>query len=661
MDSDSIIVQIASESGPARVGLIESSDARSSKRLTVNWADGASESIELSKTIVRARRGSLVHRRALDSESVRRIFETDPTTVFLAAMLEFDGGPKSVEQLTGIVAANTGISSETVTTVWTRSKKEILANPDVKQSGSGKALKLKWAGGPVIGADSSTIAEPIESANPSEPAATAAAVDAEEPKPVDSDWPVDSDSEPQDTSEVQGPTAEVLAGSTESRPIEDLEQLLSDQNRTKQPLEWATRVLAGGLDPVLELDAENPERASALAIAPKLSKTAETRVKEWASSESALGFLRAAALESLATQPPVHLPSLYQLLERVAPQQLESTTLLPLVLSVRALAQDKSTAGTKRTVASIDMLRAAMARHGIESVSREIGHLLRSIGHIEFAAKGGRSALLALVHGKEPKLVESLNAWEGLTWNSLIVSASGALQPVLANPVVREKVVQPLIDDAIARLGRRAEFGELLGAPKVIVESIRPDTIARLARTVAESDSMMATWMTSLSREDEIQALRAKLQAAESRAVNAETQRADARAAAALVEEALTQAESRLSEAAKSNRGLIDAERRQLVLDGLQVVAQLAATAEQETDGPNGEALVKKLWSLSSRVGVVPFEKRGDTVAFDPSHHRSPGERPQVGERVIVARSGYKWEDGSESLVLVPAVVARIQ
>jgi molecular chaperone GrpE (heat shock protein) len=205
----------------------------------------------------------------------------------------------------------------------------------------------------------------------------------------------------------------------------------------------------------------------------------------------------------------------------------------------------------------------------------------------------------------------------------------------------------------------RKSLAVLLGAPRFALEHFDPDRMRSIFETVAQNDELFARWQAEVSGAAERNDLIRRVSVAEEDARRASSVQASATADLDELSAQLAKVQGQFKELQSESAGLSERERRQVLIDAAKVVAQVAATVEGDGRALDHDALSRKVTLLAERFGLHADARQGDSVAFDPSRHSAPGKRPEVGEIVDVARAGYTWEDGSERVVVLPALVTR--
>lgn len=138
------------------------------------------------------------------------------------------------------------------------------------------------------------------------------------------------------------------------------------------------------------------------------------------------------------------------------------------------------------------------------------------------------------------------------------------------------------------------------------------------------------------------------------------------------LEHALVEAEHRAKELAErcdhleeilrqehaASVGLRAAQRRQLQIDVIRTLADVAAEVEElATDHFGPEVLVDRVRSIVSAHALEPIGAAGATSPFDPDLHVPAYGTPEAGTMTTVIRPGYRWCLADEDVVLSKALV----
>jgi uncharacterized membrane protein len=102
----------------------------------------------------------------------------------------------------------------------------------------------------------------------------------------------------------------------------------------------------------------------------------------------------------------------------------------------------------------------------------------------------------------------------------------------------------------------------------------------------------------------------------------------------------------------------VAARQRQVVLDGIRALAELASEIEELTaNEASARALIHRVRGRVRLSGLEPIERAGDTVTFDRRRHEPIGPPIADGARVVVVRPGYAWKTADENVLVARAVV----
>jgi hypothetical protein len=100
------------------------------------------------------------------------------------------------------------------------------------------------------------------------------------------------------------------------------------------------------------------------------------------------------------------------------------------------------------------------------------------------------------------------------------------------------------------------------------------------------------------------------------------------------------------------------ARRRQMVIDGLRALAELASEVEElSANEASGRAMIHRVRSRVKLSGLEPIERAGETAAFDRRRHELIGPPARDGATVLVVRPGYAWRTPHEDVIVARAVV----
>jgi hypothetical protein len=99
---------------------------------------------------------------------------------------------------------------------------------------------------------------------------------------------------------------------------------------------------------------------------------------------------------------------------------------------------------------------------------------------------------------------------------------------------------------------------------------------------------------------------------------------------------------------------------RQLRIDAVRLVAELAAEVEELAGHADTGVLVERVRALAKAFDLDPIGRAGDQAAFDPLQHEPIGGTPLDGTSVLVIRPGYSWRAGPHAVLLGKAQVTGV-
>jgi molecular chaperone GrpE (heat shock protein) len=282
-----------------------------------------------------------------------------------------------------------------------------------------------------------------------------------------------------------------------------------------------------------------------------------------------------------------------------------------------------------------------------------------ALAELPFIADGPRVGLLVVLGRADASLLDDSSWWRGFGWSDILAISSTPLSALIAAREGLMNMVQVIADQTAAEVTTRSGLAVLLGGPRFALEHVSPATMRLVFDRVAKADGLLARWLDEISARPERERLAERVAETESQAREARQSEAKAREELDELSEQLADVQRQLAVLQEASVGLSTRERRQVFIDAAKVVAQVAATVEGDGRALDHDALSRKVGLLAERFGLQTDDLPGATVAFDPERHSAPGARPDVGEPVNVARAGYTWNDGSERVVVLPALVTR--
>lgn len=313
-----------------------------------------------------------------------------------------------------------------------------------------------------------------------------------------------------------------------------------------------------------------------------------------------------------------------------------------------------------KVVAVLSRATERMGRIDDEEPVQLPREFVRALGQLALEPGGPRHAFLDALARVSRDSVTSPELWSGIQWDNVSALSRGPAGSVLAKEPVLVGLVRKSVDQLVLSMASRSALSAFFSLPQFATEHLdAADVVAALER-VARSDVQVSNWVGALRDGPEQQATRAERDRLRDRDRTRATTLAAREDEIAGLKDALRDAHMRLEELQNTGGALSDRELRHAQIDAARSVAQVAATVEGDGLHLEHDQLVQKVFRLVERFGLVPSASRGDDVPFDPEKHSAPGARPEVGETVHVARTGYIWNRDNETVVVLPALVTRL-
>jgi hypothetical protein len=235
---------------------------------------------------------------------------------------------------------------------------------------------------------------------------------------------------------------------------------------------------------------------------------------------------------------------------------------------------------------------------------------------------------------------------------SLADNPGEGLDALTSRPRIADRLIRRMVVKALRTVASRTRLAFLLGLPREFVADLPAEAVVAAFRRVAAADSTVAGWLPALARDDrmdamqrEVDRLRSELSAAQGRAEAAERQAAELVDRCGQLEEALgvEYAEATSVRAAQD---------RQLQIDIIRALADLAAEVEEIATNLEPEVLVERVRARVAAQALEPIGLAGAMVSFDPVQHDPIVGAPLAAAEVMVIRPGYRWHTtGGETLI----------
>lgn len=601
----------------------------------VRWEDdGTEEELTLSAADETLSRQSLRYQHLIDPESVDAAFQSNPAAVVLRVVAE-SGEPISQKAIRRALS-RLGVSDFDVDKFVPDAWHRLLQHDAIKTLGSPatERMKVAWIGG-----DPSL--QPVQGT-----------LD-EAGRPVEA-HPETTGGKPDQRDAIDEPTAlPELGGSALETAAEPGEQ----------PGESSTPVPA---DPAPSPAAQFPEQPDGAAPEPA-EPTVETpnvapSDMPGLPDDLALDALLAAAVGQIAStggNTSEQRDAFAELLRRCAATEDEVT---PALVSNLVEVASAVAAGGPRYAdvieATLRQVAALILQAKDKSGDLDLSSMAAVAIRLPFTPHGGRVALLRAIAQVQPGVLAADQWWVGVTLKDLTAAARGGFGGVTSLQDVAEQIVRPLVLQELARANTVARLGAVFGLPGEFVSLIPPRSVAAALRRIAGDNPAVAGWLKVLAGAEESERQNQELQRARKEVAQAE----------ALVQQAERQSAElaercrRLEEMVRSDHTqavqLRSAQDRQIRIDGVRSLAELAAEVEElAAENAASKMLVDRVRALVAVHDLEPLGKTGEESPFDPSTHDPIGDLPEPGVPVTVIRPGYRWRPSGEDILLDKALV----
>ena len=285
--------------------------------------------------------------------------------------------------------------------------------------------------------------------------------------------------------------------------------------------------------------------------------------------------------------------------------------------------------------------------------------LARAISALPFEPTGGRSLFVSALYQAAPDLAVDNSWWRGATFDELAEAAYGPLGSALEDPVISEKIVAPLVHQAIRQASSRKALAQLSMAPPALTRHVSGEAYRAAFERVAMTDAVAAEWVGALINAAELDAAHKRLAAAEANSAHARADAEELRAAAKQLRGENARMLDQLRQARQDSLTARDVHERQMRLELLTTLANVAISVLESPQAAEDIALRQQIEYVTSREGLTPIGEAGESVSFDPALHDAMGKHLEPGSRVTVLRAGYTYVSSQESLVLIKAQVGR--
>lgn len=640
-----------------RIGVPTSTyDPREKKAsVEVEWNDGTKEEVKLSLTYRVFRLDSLDGLMLLAKETLPSE-PGDFAQVFARALAGPSRSAMRAGEIRGAVAERTGLPRSQVETAWKRSRATFEALPEVAVEPSSAGAKYR-----LVGALEPLAIPSISSESPSSVEAAASV------EPVAPGAPTASSEDAEAGATTSGETAGADSSHAHRDGLENEPELeLEPEAKPAGPLARARRMeAAGGPTPVGDGPVGELDDVGAVLAMKKPWPIDAATLAAWLDTEAPGETLRAAVAEVDAARSDkdrsdAALSQFSVLLGRILKHDEARLPGVALAEAFLALQRSSNPSERHRGVEALDRLSAGLEKptHLFDQLS--LPSFQAAVRKLGLSAGGPRARFVEALAKRSAALASDAGWWRGFSWKDVRAVSTGPLHSLITATPALQHMVREAVDAFADTVDTRRALGELLGAPRFAVEHLSPERLSRIMALVAENDRLFSTWHAEFTRESELQQANRRLGEIEESAGRAAASEASRAAELEDLRMHLADAQRQVDALRKHTGSLTERERRQVLLDSAKAVAQIAATVDGDGGHLEHAELARKVNLLAERHGVSIDVARGETVAFDPARHSAPGSRPEPGEPVNVARTGYTWDDGEAAIVVLPALVTRV-
>ncbi|MFF0232693.1 hypothetical protein [Micromonospora sp. NPDC005254] len=706
MDQVEMVVVQESElpGGPVRVGAVLS---RYRSSYQVRWEDDGTEvTLTIGGRNNFAPRGSLRHQFLLDPASVTTMFDRDPVGIVFRLLREHESAmarSTSVEKRqSGMTRskireklASVGLDPDQVRAHWKLIDGRLSNSDDVDQTGKGASATFRWKSPKRHRPEASeqskidhAVSTPLESEDEHPTTATPASV--AEKGPVEDDvreagrvvrpsgeLPTEAhQSEPAELHAAPGQTLTAIVGpqplavKAASLPGRLAEATGADASRSLSY--YLSKPLAVGAqlgrmnnkqleDLITDLEEGDAAAASALLLAlPRQSAVVDRAAALSRESATLLLTSAAAEIQAYAEPEPDVITAAAALLRRVSrTDNLSTGAISPLITlaSIVAAKQAQDAVPVIDGVAVIlGRLLPLMSRDERNAV--DLDHLAPLVAPLPFTRAGGRAALIAAVGKVRVKSVLQDAWWAGATLDDLAGCATGVLGAVTSLPEVAARYLHPLVLRELAVTESRRRLTFLLGLPGEFVAGLPSDAVVAAFHRVAAGDPVVAGWTGALGQEQRVETLRRTAERAAAASAAADQRAEAAEGRATVLADRCAQLEETLRAEHRRASSLRSAQDRQIQIDVIRSLADLAAEVEElAVEQTSPETLVERVRALVSAQALEPIGQAGQKLTFDPTVHEPIVGVPTAGSAVTVIRPGYHWHPSGEDILIEKALV----
>jgi hypothetical protein len=292
-----------------------------------------------------------------------------------------------------------------------------------------------------------------------------------------------------------------------------------------------------------------------------------------------------------------------------------------------------------------------------ESMEADLARLARAARQAPFSRTGGRSFLVATLFRHDAERARSDAWWEGATFDELADAGHGPLAAALQDPTIGQRVVRPLVQEAMRGTESRSRLGQILATPAPLARWVAGEALKEAILRTGTRDEVASAWADVLTDTRELARMEGRLSAATREHDASEQKQHELQQRVSELEGRLKVIGEELAAARAAQGDVRGAHERQVKADLVRVLAKVAAQVMQSSAASADAGLVRSVSHAAAREGLDPIGTVGQRSTFDPSRHDSMGAPISPDSQVTVVRPGYTWWDGADALVLLKAQV----
>ncbi|WP_299926132.1 hypothetical protein [uncultured Nocardioides sp.] len=627
--------------------------------------DGSEIDHDIQASEAFAERGSIAHRLRTEPDLVASDLDASPERVFVQVLSTFPKGAKAADLKNALI----GIDRRLVDKSWERAKRKLDASPDVKRSDTKiPTYRLLTRPSPSVPADEDpSLPQTSAALSPGQP---------EAPPTVESQPSTSSPDKQGQGAFTEGTTATSEPEDDGPEPTDPLVRFLvrtgltdpheSLSSLTRQPLllgQLLGRVKAADLSELLtSLDEQHRGLLATVLGAGKEGLLGPDVAKlPKGAYEAALR----AGLSEIARAPKDKgwpLSMLAALLERAtASHAIALGLLIDLARAFADEARKRDQPRERRQHAlsglqkSLESVARAIDDHDLTQF--DMGRLTEAARQMSFTRTGGRSFLVATLYREDPERARGDVWWAGATFDQLLEAGHGPLATAMNDATIAERVVRPLVDEALNQAETRSRLGQIIASPAPLARWVSGEGMQEAFLRGGNRDEVASAWAEVLSDTRKLARMEDRLTAAQSAVRASEDRQRELQQRISHLEHRLQATGEELAAARGAQTDARGVHERQVRADLVRVLAKIAAQVSQSASASQDAGLMRSIGHATAREGLDPIGTTGERSTFDPRTHDPMGQTISSDTDVTVVRPGYTWREGTETVVLLKAQV----